>query len=130
MEKEKLISYWINSSDIDFKAMQHLYEKKDFSWSLFIGHLVVEKLIKAYYVKYIDKQPPFVHNLLRLAEKAKLKLSEEQKDFLDMVSTFNIRARYDDYNLEFYKICSKEFTKEWINKITGFREWIKKQLFK
>ncbi len=91
MEKEKLISYWINSSDIDFKAMQHLFEKKDYTWSLFIGHLVVEKLIKAYYAKYIDNQPPFVHNLLRLAEKAKLKLSEEQKDFLDMVSSMPIR---------------------------------------
>jgi len=87
-------------------------------------------LIKAYYVKNIDNQPPFSHNLLRLTEKAKLELSEEQKDFLDTLSTFNIRARYDDYKLEFYKMCTKEFSHIWINKITSFRQWIKKQHLK
>ena len=130
MDPKKLISYWIDSSDRDFETMQHLYEKKDYTWSLFIGHLVIEKLLKAYYVKNIDKQPPLIHNLLRLAEKSKLLLSEEQQDFLDTVSTFNIRARYDDYNLEFYKICSEKFTKSWVDKITGFRKWIKEQLLK
>jgi len=128
MDKEKLVSYWTNSSDRDFKAMQHLFEKKDYTWSLFIGHLVIEKLLKAYYIKNIDNQPPLIHNLLRLAEKSKILLTEEQKDFLDTVSTFNIRARYDDYNLEFYKICTKEFSKSWIEKIAGFRKWIKEQL--
>lgn len=128
MDKEKLVSYWTNSSDRDFKAMRHLFEKKDYTWSLFIGHLVIEKLLKAYYIKNIDNQPPLIHNLLRLAEKSKILLTEEQKDFLDTVSTFNIRARYDDYNLEFYKICTKKFSKSWIEKITGFRKWIKEQL--
>ena len=128
MEKEKLISYWIKSSDRDFKTMGHLYEKKDYSWALFIGHLVIEKLIKAYYVENIDNQPPLIHNLLRLAEKSQLKLNEEQKDFLDTVSTFNIRARYDDYNLEFCKVCTQKFTKLWIDKIRGFRRWIKAKL--
>ena len=128
MDKEKLISYWINSSDRDFKAMRHLFMKKDYTRSLFIGHLVIEKLLKAYYIKNIDNQPPLIHNLLRLAEKSKILLTEEQKDFLDTVSTFNKRARYDDYNLEFYKICTKKFSKSWIEKITGFRKWIKEQL--
>lgn len=130
MDKKRLISYWIDSSDRDFDTMQHLYEKKDYTWSLFIGHLVIEKLLKAYYIKNNDNQPPLIHNLLRLAEKSELPLSEEQQDFLDTVSTFNIRARYDDYNLEFYRICSERFTKSWVDKITGFRKWIKEQLLK
>lgn len=128
MDKEYLISYWIKSSDRDFRAMIHLFEKKDYNWSLFVGHLVVEKLIKAHYVKNIDIQPPFIHNLLRLAEKSTLELDDEQKDFLDTVSTFNIRARYDDYKMEFHKICTKDFSNIWINKIKRFRKWIKKLL--
>lgn len=89
---------------------------------------MVEKLLKAFYVKRKHDHPPFLHNLLRLAELANLELNQEQQDLLDAVSTFNIRARYDDYKLEFYKICTKEFTKKWIIKIAGFREWIKKKL--
>lgn len=41
---------------------------------------------------------------------------------------FKIRARYDDYKSEFYKLCTKEFTKEWVKKIKGIRLWLKKML--
>lgn len=130
MNKEELISYWIESSDNDFRTMNHLFEKKDYNWALFVGHLIIEKLLKAYYVKNVDNTPPFIHNLLKLAEKSKIELSEEQKDILDTVSTFNLRSRYEDYKLEFYKMCSKRFTTKWIKKITEFRKWIKEQLLK
>ena len=125
MDKADLIKYWIDSSDRDFKAMQHLFGKKDYHWSLFMGHLVVKKLLKAYYVKKVDNNPPFIHNLTRLAERSDLDLTEEQEDFLVTVTTFNIRARYDDYKLAFYKTCTKKFTEKWINEIKGFRKWIK-----
>lgn len=90
--------------------MLHLLEKGDYTWSLFMGHLVLEKLLKAWHVQHIHNTPPFIHDLVRLAEKGKLPLDEEQKDFLDTISTFNIRARYDDYKMKFYKKCSKDFT--------------------
>ncbi|MBC8525392.1 MAG: HEPN domain-containing protein [Candidatus Cloacimonetes bacterium] len=130
MDKKSLIKYWLESSDRDYRTMQHLFEKKDYSWSLFIGHLIIEKLLKAYYVKHIDNQPPFIHNLLRLAEKSLLELNENQKDFLVTVTTFNIRARYADYKLDFYRMCTKDFTEKWINEIKEFQKWIKEQLLK
>lgn len=110
--------------------MLHLFEKKDYHWSLFIGHLVIEKLLKAYYVQNVDSHPPFTHNLLHLAEQTELSLSEEQKDFLVTVTAFNISARYDDYKLSFYKTCTKSYTIEWIEKIKDFRKWIKAKLLK
>jgi len=130
MEKNDLISYWINSSDRDVKTMHNLFKKKDYHWSLFIGHLVIEKLLKAYHVKNVDNHPQLIHNLLRLAENSKLEMDEEQKDFLAAVTTFNIRARYDDYKLEFYKTCTKKFTKFWIKQIEEFRKWLKEMLLK
>lgn len=130
MDKSELIKYWIDSSDRDFKTMNHLFKKKDYHWSLFIGHLVVEKLLKAYHVKKVDNNPPFIHNLTRLAEKADLNLSEEQMNVLVTVTTFNLRARYDDYKLAFYKTCTKKFAEKWIGEIKGFRKWIKEQLLK
>lgn len=128
MNKEELTAYWVESSDRDYKTMQHLFKKKDYSWALFVGHLVIEKLIKAYYVKNVGIKHPFGHDLLRLAVEAKLELGEEQKDILDTISTFNIRARYDDYKSGFYKLCTKEFSKEWMKKIIGFRQWLKEML--
>ncbi len=130
MRKNELIKYWIESADRDFKTMDHLFEKEDYSWSLFMGHLVIEKLLKAYHTQNNDDHPPSIHNLLRLAEKAGLELKEEQKDMLVTVTTFNIRARYDDYKAEFYKTCTKEFTEIWIKKIKGFTKWIKQKFLK
>ncbi len=127
MEKKELIRYWLESSDRDYSAMIHLYRKKDHNWSLFIGHLVIEKLLKAYYVSTVDNNPPNIHNLLRLAEKTDLKISEDQKDFLITVTSFNIRARYDDFKQEFLKTCNSAFTKIYIEQIKEFRKWIKKQ---
>ncbi|MBA7678128.1 hypothetical protein ES703_86399 [subsurface metagenome] len=130
MEKEELILYWTESSEQDFRAMKHLFEKGDYHWSLFIGHLVLEKLIKAYYVKQISENPPFIHDLLRLLEKTGMEISEERKDMLDTISGFNINTRYNDYKQSFYKKCTKEFTEKWIRSIKELRAWIKEQLSK
>jgi HEPN domain-containing protein len=128
MEKKDLIKFWTDSSDRDYITMEHLYQKSDYHWALFIGHLVIEKLLKACYVKNIDNQHPLSHNLLKLAEEATLDLTEEQKDVLVTITAFNIRARYDDYKLAFYKTCTEDYTKKWINEIKKIRNWIKNQL--
>ena len=128
MHKEELIKYWIDSSDHDFLAMGHLFEKGDYTWSLFIGHLVIEKLLKAWYVQNLSNTPPFIHDLVRLAEKGGLSLDEDQMDLLDTISTFNLRARYDDYKNEFQLKCTQEFTEKWLDIIKGFREWTKNKL--
>jgi HEPN domain-containing protein len=47
MNKEELMNYWIKSADRDLKTMNHLFEKNDYTWALFIGHLIIEKLLKA-----------------------------------------------------------------------------------
>lgn len=125
---DKLINYWIMSSDSDYKTMLSLIKLKNYNWSLFLGHIVVEKLLKAYFIKVNKTHPPLTHNLLRLAELSKIELTEERKLFFATLTTFNINARYEDYKMEFIKICTKKYTVEWIEKIKKNRIWIKKML--
>ena len=126
LNKDKLIKYWIDGSDDDFETMIAMFDSKRYSWSLFIGHLMIEKLLKAYYVKVQSDYPPFIHNLLRLAEKADLKLTDERKEQLVTITAFNINTRYDDYKMSFKKQCTPEFTAGWIDKLKELRPWIKK----
>ena len=128
MTREDLVKYWTESSDKDFDSMNRMFDSGDYHWSLYVGHLVIEKLLKAYYVKHADTIVPHVHNLLLIAEKSNLNLNDEQKDFLQTVTRFNIKARYDDFKFQFYKQCTENFTSEWIEKIKEFRIWIKKEL--
>ena len=130
MTKEEVIQFWLESSDKDFQTMDHLYLSGDYMWSLFIGHLVIEKLLKAYYIRTKDENYPMIHNLLRIAEKSGLDLNEEQQIFFSTVTGFNINARYDDYKQSFYQKCTREFTAIWIEKIKDQRTWIKNQLLK
>jgi HEPN domain-containing protein len=60
---EKLINHWISRSDQDFETMIHLYNSKDYHWSLFLGHLVIERLLKALVVKKTKTHAPFTHDL-------------------------------------------------------------------
>jgi len=124
MTKDEIIKYWIDSSEVDFKAMENLLNNGHYVWSLFIGHLVIEKLLKAYHVKNVDSSTPPIHDLTKIAEKANLPLSESQKDFLDEVTTFNIKARYPDYKNRFYRKATKEFTEMYIIRVKEFRQWL------
>jgi HEPN domain-containing protein len=124
-DSKKLIDYWTNSSDEDYKTMEALYEAQRFNWTLFIGHLMIEKLLKAYYVKRQADFPPFTHNLLRIIEKCGIDLTDEDKLFFITVTTFNINARYDDYKMSFYKMCTPEYTSIWMKKIKEKQLWIK-----
>jgi HEPN domain-containing protein len=125
---ENTFNHWVNTSDKDFNTMIHLYDSKDFHWSLFIGHIVIERLLKACVVKKTLKPAPFTHDLTKLAQQTGLEFSEEYLDWLDTNSTFNLNARYDSYKEAFYKKCTQDFTTEWIEKIKILQSWIKEKL--
>ncbi|NLJ40051.1 MAG: HEPN domain-containing protein [Clostridiales bacterium] len=124
MDKKEIIKYWIDTSEQDYKTMLNLYKSGDYHWCLFLGHLVIEKLLKAIFVMNVDRHLPRIHDLLRLAELSKIETSEKQKDVLDLITTFNISARYPDYKQSFYERCNKEFTSANIEKIKGLRTWL------
>ncbi len=81
-------------------------DSKDFHWALFLGHLVIEKLLKAIIVRKTENHAPFSHDLRRLAKISELNFSDEHKKWLDSITSFNINARYDDYKEDFYKKCT------------------------
>ncbi|NOU18540.1 MAG: HEPN domain-containing protein [Bacteroidales bacterium] len=128
MDIEKIVNHWIDTSEEDFQTMLSLYDSKSYGWALFLGHISVEKLLKAVYVSKLKKHAPFLHNLYRLAELSGISMTDEQSDWLDKVTSFNLNARYDDYKREFYSLCTAEFTREWIDKIKILRSWIKQML--
>lgn len=113
------------SSDEDSKTMDHLFLNDDFSWSLFIGHLTVEKLLKAYYIAKVDDNIPFTHNLIAIIKKTGIDLTDEKLMLLSDITTFNIAARYEDYKGSFKKKCTKEFTLSYLIKIKELNIWIK-----
>ena len=130
MDNIDLMNYWIESSDRDYESMKKNFETKQYTWALFIGHLTLEKLLKALYAKLNTDSPypPKIHNLNILAEKCNIKLDAKQTKTLMTCNSFNISARYEDYKNEFYERCTEEYTCEQIKNIEEIRKWLKEML--
>ena len=128
LDVEKIKNHWIETANDDFKTMHQLFKAKSYNWAMFMGHISMEKILKALYVKLHKKHAPPTHNLYRLSELCKLKLTDTYSDWLDTITSFNINARYNDYKKEFYNLCTKEYASSWIDRIKELRKWIEPML--
>lgn len=122
--RAKLVNYWLKTAEDDLKVVDHLFEKGDYTWALFIAHLVLEKVLKGYYVKEVGKQAPYSHSLRYLAQQASLELNEEQKELLRTVTRFDVEARYPSEKSDFYKLCTKNYTQDYLKRIKEFYQWM------
>jgi HEPN domain-containing protein len=128
IDVDKICRYWLASSDSDYDAMQNLYRSKNYNWALFLGHIVLEKLIKACHIKNKHTHAPFTHDLRLLANKAELIMPDVMILQLDVITGFNINARYDTFKEDFYRKCTPDYSREWIENIKKIRLWIKENL--
>lgn len=83
--------------------------------------------MKALVVIATNEAPPKIHDLLRLADKAKLELTEDLAEKFKNFNAFNLEARYPDYKLAFYKLCTPEFTHTQFAQIEEAIQWLKRQ---
>ena len=128
LDIQNIIDYWIESSNEDYKTMLDLFQTKNYGWALFVGHLVIEKLLKAYYTKIHRDYPPMLHDLRRIGERTGIIFDDNQLIMIETISQFNIRVRYDDYRRTFYNLCTPDYTVIWIENIKKIRLWIKTML--
>ncbi len=126
MEIQEHIKYWIDSADEDLISAESNLNTKRYNWCLFIGHLVLEKALKALYVQVNNNSvPPKTHNLLKLAELSNINLSTEMSKLFAEINRFQIEARYVEYKAELYKIADEKFTVYYFEKIRESYLWLK-----
>ena len=113
MGKDEHIKYWLQSALRDWDVTRDLVKSRRYMYALFFAHLVIEKLLKAHWVKeHKDNIPPRLDNLSALYDKLKFELPSDLKDELTIITSWNIEARYQDYKDRFYKICTKDYTEK------------------
>jgi len=127
-KSEQQISYWLKSAKHDLATAESLFKSKHYDWCLFVAHLVLEKTLKAFYVRDLGEFPPKTHKLELIVEKTKLHLTPEDLDFLKEISEFNLTTRYPDYKFNFFKLCTAQFARKYFNKIKGFYSWLLKEI--
>ena len=124
------IKYWINIAEYDLETAQVMLDGRRFLYVGFMCHQVVEKMLKAYFVFINNENPPYIHNLSLLAEKSGILeiMTEEQKDFMDLLEPLNIEARYPKDKMRLLRSLNSELCKDILQKTRDLCQWIKKQL--
>jgi len=97
MTKEEHIKYCLESALHDLDTAESMFASAKYDWCLFIGHLVLEKTLKAVFV---------------------------DQNLLDKITDFNLQTRYPDYKLDLYKRCTEEYTSEYFSKIKELHQWL------
>lgn len=125
----KQVAYWIDSAEHDLEVAESLFANEKYDWCLFIAHIVLEKILKGFYVKNKDEFPPRTHDLVKLVDMAGLDVDDKTVEFLDSVNTFNISIRYPDEKFKFYKLCTRNFAAENFTRIKEIRKWLLQKMY-
>jgi len=129
MTKTEHITYWLSSSNDDYKTMEYLFKGSRYAHALFFGHLHLEKICKALWVKkHASNYPPRIHNLLSLLEKADVSLQENDLMVLDALNRFQMKGRYPDYVAGLKKSINKKIAVEYIKEIKRLSKCLKEKL--
>ncbi len=129
MTTAEVIEYWRKSADRDWKAVQDLMVSGNLIQALFFAHLVIEKLLKAHWVKDNEAAlPPRTHNLEYLLSQTKLSMPMEEIDELRIMNAWNIEGRYQDYKDMLFKKTTKTYTTQKLKIVNKIREWLIEQL--
>lgn len=129
-QTKKLANYWRELSDYDMKTAEYMLQTKRYPYCLFMCHLAVEKILKAIIVFETERHAPYSHNLVELAKHSKLDFNEEQKNLLADLTEFNLEARYPEWQKDFYKKATKNYTVRYLNDSIKIHKWLKKHLQK
>lgn len=129
MTKQEHIDYWIKSSVKDLETMKFLSKGKRYVHALFFGHLYLEKICKALWVKNNkDNYPPKVHNLLTILKQADIVLDEDDQLFLLKLNQYQIEGRYPEDIEKLYAVTNSKLTTEYIAKIKTIAKCLQNKL--
>ncbi len=122
---QKQIDYWIKGADDDIVTAELLIREKRNLHGLFFCHLVIEKAMKAHYVKIIKEVAPRTHNLNTLSENIGLEFDDDTMIFMGILMKYQLQGRYPDYNPI---IPDQIRVNEYLNKTKELLQWLKMKL--
>ena len=128
MDVDEVVQYWVELAVADWPVVNHLFASGDYNYALFFGHLYLEKLLKALVVKATRRHAPRRHDLLLLAERADLTVSEDTRDVLARITGYSIETRNPEERLDVQKRNTQEYCEGEIKVIREVGQWLKSEL--
>jgi HEPN domain-containing protein len=119
---------WLGQSEYDFETAQAMYKTQRYVYAIFMCHLALEKLLKAFIIEKTKETPPRTHNLLMLLNMIALEMPIELKEFLATLNMMSVTTRYPENLAKTIQEYSPELVSDYILKTEETLQWLKKKL--
>lgn len=127
---DKKTQYWIDLADYDIETAKAMLETKRYLYVGFMCHQSIEKALKAVITSQSGNIPPKIHNLIKIAEMARLfdSMNEQQKQTIFLLNPLNIESRYPSYKDMMLEQLTDTRCNEILSESKELLLWIKQQL--
>lgn len=115
---------WIERAKYDLETARAMLQAERYLYVVFCCQQAVEKALKALIVVRSGGTPPRLHNLVRLAERAGLRLDETRTEQLTRLSSYYIPARYPGEMPAPSSAADEALAEEALQATEGIVEWL------
>jgi len=115
---------WTEQARYDLDTARAMFGSGRYLYVLFCCQQAVEKALKAFIVRQTNDLPPRLHNLLRLAEIAGIKMEPDREEFLGELSGYYIQTRYPEEIKSLAQTPEREIAQEALDKTGEVIEWL------
>ncbi|MEA1964624.1 MAG: HEPN domain-containing protein [Candidatus Aerophobetes bacterium] len=119
---------WFKQADYDIKTAEAMFNTERYIYTVFMCHLSIEKALKGFYAKNLQKNPPKTHDLNYLSKKANLSLPEGLQSFMDNLNDLSVPTRYPDEIETLLKQYNKTRVKDLLKMSRELLLWLKERL--
>jgi HEPN domain-containing protein len=119
---------WVAMSDYDLETAQALFTSGRYLYVVFMCHLALEKILKAYFVASKQKFPPRTHDLIYLVKESNIELPQSYLDFVGMINNVSVPTRYPEDIQRIITQYSQEVAQNYLQKTKEVIAWLKQHL--
>jgi len=117
---------WVSISDKDLEVAKSLFKKKYYSYSVFMAHQSLEKILKALIQEITEKIPLYTHDFASLIKQSKIDFPINTKKTILRLSPHYFATRYPEDIIKIIKQYNLQFTKKFIKDTEEIILWVKK----
>jgi HEPN domain-containing protein len=121
----KATGNWLAQVDYDLATAEHMLHVGRYIYVIFMSHMALEKVLKALVTEETQKLPTRTHNLIDLAQRAHVDLSQEHQDFLGKINNTNVVVRYPDNLSAMVSQYPETIAREYLERTKELITWVR-----
>lgn len=119
---------WVDDADYDLQSAKAMLDSGRYFFVVFMCHLTIEKLLKAFIVERQGIEPPKIHNLFGLVARAGLTIPAERRPIVNELDNMSVVTRYPDGRKAIASALTHESATALYERTVEFAEWLKQEL--